>query len=137
MGLRRRRAEVLAVIALGGAAGAVARYGIEHALPASGGFPWGTFVINASGCLAIGALMAVLAGLSAPHRLARPFVGIGFLGGFTTFSGYAVGLQLLVLDGRTGPAVAYLAATPIAAIALAWAGSRLGHRLITRRGGHS
>jgi len=69
---------VLGVIAAGGAAGALARYGL--ALPhRPDGWPWATFITNLSGCLLIGVLMALIDQLR-PHRLVRPFIGIGVLG---------------------------------------------------------
>lgn len=134
----RGRATVLGVIALGGALGAEARYAIERVLPYEGGIPWGTLTVNATGCLLIGVLMAALFELTAPHRLLRPLVGIGFLGGFTTFSGYAVGIHMLLVDGRPGVALAYLAATPVIAVAFVWAGARFTLMVMTRRdgGGH-
>jgi fluoride exporter len=123
------------MIALGGALGAQARYGVEQALPYDGGVPWGTLLVNATGCLLIGVLMVVLLELTAPHRLLRPLLGIGLLGGFTTFSGYAVAVQMLLVDGRPGIAVAYLAATPVIALAFAWVGARFTRMVMTRRKG--
>ncbi|HSI93570.1 MAG TPA: CrcB family protein [Jiangellaceae bacterium] len=126
------------MIALGGALGAQARYAVERVLPYDSGIPWGTLAVNAAGCLLIGVLMAALLELTAPHRLLRPLVGIGILGGFTTFSGYAVGVHMLVVDGRPGIALAYLAATPVIAIAFVWGGARFTRMVMTRRdgGGH-
>jgi fluoride exporter len=129
----QRHGPVLASVAAGGVVGAEARYGIELLLPADGGIPWATFTVNAVGCLLIGALMVVVLELTAPHRLLRPFLGIGVLGGFTTFSGYAVGAQVLLVDGRPLLALAFLAAMPVVAIGFAWLGAR-GTRTITTRG---
>ena len=110
----------LAVIALGGALGATARYGVGVAWP---GTPWATFVVNVLGCLAIGGLLAALTeGTRPPHPLMRPFLGTGLLGGFTTFSAYAVDADLLLTDGRVAEAIAYLAATIVAALLAAQAG---------------
>ena len=128
-----RRTQVLAAIALGGALGAQARYGMEHALPYGGGMPWGTLSVNAAGCLLIGIVMAMLLELTAPHRLLRPFVGVGMLGGFTTYSGYAVGIRMLLDDGRPWLAATYLALTPALAILLVWAGTRGTRRVMSRR----
>lgn len=126
-------AQVLAVIALGGALGAQARYGMEHVLPYDGGIPWGTFAVNALGCLLIGVLMATLLELTAPHRLLRPLVGVGLLGGFTTYSGYAVGIRMLLDDGRPGLALVYLAVTPVVAVACVWSGVRITRIVMNRR----
>jgi CrcB protein len=93
-----------------------------------GGVPWTTLGINVLGCLLIGLLIAV-AVLRRPHPLLRPFLGTGVLGGFTTFSGYAVdGLGLLV-DGRPGPAAAYLGGTLAGALGATWLGLACGRRL--------
>jgi CrcB protein len=114
---------VLAVVAAGGALGALARHGLAVAWPAvAGGFPWATLLTNLAGCLALGAVMELLAVLSAPHRLVRPFVGTGLLGGFTTFSAYAVETRELLATGRPGLAAAYVVGTLVGALAAVWAG---------------
>jgi PII-like signaling protein len=68
-----------------------------------GEFPWATFLTNTSGCLALGALMVYVLGVCPPGRYLRPFLGVGFLGGYTTFSTYTV--ELLDLT-RGGPLAA-------------------------------
>lgn len=104
--------KTVAVISVGGALGAAARYGLTVAWPTpTGGFPWAIFVVNVSGCLLIGVLMALR-----PKPLARYFLGTGVLGGYTTFSAYALDFQQLVAAGRIGLALAYLGATVTAAL---------------------
>ncbi|HEX6338626.1 MAG TPA: CrcB family protein [Jiangellaceae bacterium] len=133
----RRRSQVVGVVAVGGVMGAEARYGVDLLVPSGGGIPWGTLLVNVSGCLVIGVLMVVLLELTAQHRLLRPFLGIGVLGGFTTFSAYAVEIQALLDDARVILALAYLAASPVLAIASCWAGAALARTVINhRRGGH-
>ncbi|MBV9821300.1 MAG: fluoride efflux transporter CrcB [Actinobacteria bacterium] len=112
---------VLAAVALGGILGAEARYGAGRALthPADG-FPWSTLAINVTGCLLIGVLMAILQRLPRPHRLARPFFGTGILGGYTTYSTFAVEVQQLVRAHRAGTAAGYLAATVVGCAAAVW-----------------
>src|ERR1700689_208306 len=84
----------LAVIAVGGAAGALARYGLATAFPhPAGSFDWVTLGINVSGCALIGALMVAITEVWPGHPLARPFLAVGVLGGFTTFSTYIVDIQ--------------------------------------------
>jgi fluoride exporter len=108
---------VLGVIALGGGLGALARYGLALALPTRPGrFPWGTFATNVLGCLLIGVLMVLITEVWAAHRLARPFLGVGFLGGFTTFSTYALETHGLLQPGTVGLAFGYLAGTLVAAM---------------------
>ncbi|MEV1113075.1 CrcB family protein, partial [Micromonospora sp. NPDC049751] len=93
-------AAIIAAIAAGGVLGALGRAGLQHLAPhASTGFPWATFAVNTSGCLLIGVLMAVLGHLGGGHPLARPFLGVGILGGFTTFSTYAVDIQQALVAG--------------------------------------
>ncbi|MER5607758.1 CrcB family protein [Micromonospora tulbaghiae] len=128
-------AAVLGVIAAGGVLGALARAGAQAAVPHQpGGFPWATFAVNVTGCLLIGVLMAVLAARPA-HPLTRPFLGVGVLGGFTTFSAYAVDAQRLLTDGAAGTAGAYLAATVLAALAAVAAGDAVTARLLAARDG--
>jgi len=107
---------VLAVVALGGAAGAVGRYGVDVLLPiGDGGFPVGTFAVNVVGCALIGVLAGTLFRSDA-HRLLRPFVAVGVLGGFTTFSTYTVQIVTLALAGAAATALGYLVATVLAAV---------------------
>lgn len=113
----RHHASVLVAVAAGGVLGALARQLVDEALPtALGAFPWGTFLINVSGSLLIGILMAVLGLRPAHHRLVRPFLGVGVLGGFTTFSTYAVQSHELVRSGHPVVALVYLGGTVIAAL---------------------
>jgi len=99
-------------------AGASARHGLELAWPAgSTGFPWATFATNVSGCLLLGVLMVVVVEHGAGHPLLRPFLGVGVLGGFTTFSTYAVQGTVLVQAGRPVVALMYLFGTLAAALA--------------------
>ncbi len=100
--------------------GALARYGLAEAIPATpGGFPWATFVTNVSGCLLMGVLVVVITELRAPHPLVRPFLGVGVLGGFTTFSTYAVETT----QRPPGLAVLYAAATLMAALVAVFVGA--------------
>lgn len=134
----RKQLQIVGIIALGGVLGAEARYGVDRlAAGDPSDIPWGTLIVNVTGCLLIGVLMVVLLELTAPHRLLRPFIGIGVLGGFTTFSAYAVEVQVLLDDGRALAALAYLAATPVLAVAFCWAGAVLTRTVVNhRRGGH-
>jgi CrcB protein len=132
--LRRSGLSVIAVIALGGALGACARYGVGLALPhPPDGWPWSTLLINASGCLLIGVLMVLIVEVWVGHRLIRPFLGVGVLGGYTTFSTYAVDAQQLIEAGRPGLALGYMAATVVAALVAVQLGVSLT-RTVTLRG---
>ncbi|AIJ23165.1 fluoride efflux transporter FluC [Amycolatopsis methanolica] len=117
---------VLAVISAGGVLGALARYGLQQAFPhRAGQFAWATFAINVSGCLLIGVLMALLNEVWPGRRLVRPFLGVGVLGGFTTFSTYIVDIQQALAAGAARTALAYLAATALAALLAVWTGVTL------------
>jgi fluoride exporter len=129
---------VLAVIAAGGVIGAEARYGVAVALPHAGSaFPWSTVIINVSGCFALGVLMVVLLDLISPHRLARPFLGVGVLGGYTTYSTFAVDVQRMVVDDRPWVALSYVAVTLVSCALAVWlatvATQALGRSMTARR----
>lgn len=114
---------IVAAVALAGAAGATARFVLERAATDRYGhrFPWGTLLVNVSGSL--------LAGLVAGWALSRVWSdtavtvsGAGFLGGYTTFSTYAVeGIRLIERHGRAR-ALAYALGSPAAALVAAAAG---------------
>ncbi|WP_338896670.1 fluoride efflux transporter CrcB [Streptomyces sp. TG1A-60] len=125
-GPRRRQAEILGAIAAGGVIGACARYGATLLWPtAPGTFPWTTFWINVTGCAAMGLLMVLITERTTAHPLVRPFLSTGLLGGYTTFSTYAVDAQHLIDDGQAGTALLYLAATLAAALLAVWATAAL------------
>ncbi|MEU4553746.1 fluoride efflux transporter FluC [Micromonospora violae] len=131
--LTARPATILATISAGGVLGALARAGLQHAVPHTPtGFPWATFTVNTSGCLLIGVLMAVLGHLGGGHPLARPFLGVGVLGGFTTFSTYAVDVQQAIVAGAPGTALAYLAATMLGALVAVGLGDAVTAGLLRR-----
>jgi CrcB protein len=116
----------LAAVAAGGVLGALARYAIGLGLPHSPGtFPLATFLINVAGCLLIGVLIVVITEWTTAHPLVRPFLVTGVLGGFTTFSTYAVDTGELLRAGLAATACAYLVGTLAAALAATWLGIRL------------
>ncbi|WP_442806993.1 MULTISPECIES: fluoride efflux transporter CrcB [unclassified Streptomyces] len=125
---------VVAVVALGGALGACARYwaSLIWTTP-PGGFPWTTLLVNVVGCAVIGVFMAVVSEVRSVHRLVRPFFGTGVLGGFTTFSTYAVDIERLVDAGRARAGVAYLGLTLLAALAAVWSAVWLTRRVLAWR----
>jgi CrcB protein len=135
--LQRARWAVLGVISAGGVLGALARHGLAVACPHRiGQFPWATFVTNVSGCLLIGVLMVLITEVWSAHRLLRPFLGVGVLGGYTTFSTYIVDVQQLVAAGAARTGLLYLASTLLAALAAVYVGitaARLATRTHLRR----
>ena len=119
----RSRWDVLLVISAGGALGSLARWGVGELLPWSGnGFPWATFVENISGGLALGMLMVFLLEVWPPHRYLRPFLGVGLLGGYTTFSTYMLESRVLLVGDQATTAFAYLAGSLVAGLGAVWLG---------------
>jgi CrcB protein len=111
------------LVAAGGIAGALARFGLGRAFPnAPGAFPWTTFAINVVGCLLIGILISIVG----THPVWRPMLGTGVLGGFTTFSAYAVEAERLLQIGERGVALLYIGGTVITALLATYAGHRIG-----------
>jgi fluoride exporter len=101
--------DILLVIVAGGVLGSLCRWGIGRALPRSPtGFPWATFIVNVSGCFLIGILMVFVLDVWPPSRLVRPFLGVGFLGGYTTFSTYMLDTRALLVADRRVTAGVYL-----------------------------
>lgn len=114
----QRHRFVLPVIAAGGMLGASARHGADLLWPArDGAVPWATLGVNVLGCLLIGVLMVLVVPSGGAHPLWRPFAGVGVLGGFTTFSTYAVETTVLLDDGHPGLAFGYWAGTLVLALA--------------------
>jgi CrcB protein len=126
--------DLIAAVAGGGIIGAEARYGLARALPhAPDAFPWSTLLINVTGCLLIGVLMVVLLELITPHRLVRPFLGVGVLGGYTTYSTFAVDVQQLVLAHRPGIAIGYAVLTVLAGLAAVWLATSVTRAVVRAR----
>ena len=136
-GVLRGRWDVLAVIAAGGATGSLARWGLTLLLPhPAGAFPWATFVANVSGCGLIGVLMVCVIELWPPSRYVRPFLGVGVLGGFTTFSTYMLDARSLLVAGRPAVAGGYVFGSLAAGLAAVWTGvtvTRAAVRTVERR----
>jgi len=127
------RAEVVTAVALGGALGAVARWALAEALPhGPDRFPWSTFLTNAAGCFLIGVLMVLVVERWSHRPLGRPFLGTGVLGGFTTFSTYAVDTRALLAAGRPGVAASYLLGSLAVGLLAVVAGLRLTERMVER-----
>lgn len=120
--------EMVAAVAVGGALGAAGRYGLTLLWPpAPAGFPWATLITNLLGSALLGALMQTITLRIAQHRLLRPFLGTGVLGGFTTFSTYAMETTGLLTAGRYGLAIGYVLGTVAGALGAAWLGARVVH----------
>jgi CrcB protein len=120
-GTRARPWDVVLAIAAGGALGGAARYLVNVVVPQAG-FPWPTFVENVVGCFLLGALMVFLLDVWPPNRYLRPFLGVGVLGGFTTFSAYTSETRALLMDGRAPAALLYLFGSVALGLLATWLG---------------
>jgi CrcB protein len=112
-----RHAALLAVIAAGGAVGSLARHVVSSLIGAHDphALPWGTLGVNVAGCLAIGVLATTLP-VVADRWWLRPLLITGVLGGFTTFSAFALESSLLIDSDSAGLAALYVGGTVIAGL---------------------
>jgi CrcB protein len=112
------------MIALGGAIGALARYQfaamIQARIPA--GFPWGTFVVNVTGCLLMGIVATLLAERLVVHPNWRFLIPIGFIGAYTTFSTFEYETFRAVTEGAWMVGGLNVLASVIAGYAALWLG---------------
>ncbi len=115
------------LVGIGGAVGAMLRYGcvVAGARLIGTGLPWGVFFANVVGSLVIGFAAAFLLERAGTERI-ELFLMPGLLGGFTTFSAYSLDVVRLFDDGRVGEAILYAAASVALALAAAAAGIWLG-----------
>jgi len=117
-------------VAFGGALGAMARYGLTQLFPLSKGqFPAATFIANTLGCFLMGAIYLFLMQKQLIPETWRPFLAVGFLGAFTTFSTFSLEALLLWQSSHFTTAVVYLLATLFATIAAVIAGYSLAAML--------
>jgi CrcB protein len=115
-------------IALFGALGALARYGVDgiSRQRLGAGFPWGTFTVNVAGSFAIGLVFALVLGRAdVPEWLKLSLTG-GFLGGFTTFSAFSLQTHRLLAEGAYGLAVAYVLGSVAAGLVAVGLGVLIG-----------
>jgi fluoride exporter len=105
-------------VALGGAMGSSARYGVNLAAPRilGGSFPWATLIVNMLGCLAMGYLTALLREKMPEDENMRLFLTTGLLGGFTTFSAFSLDFLGLMQRGEMPLAVVYAVASVVLSI---------------------
>jgi CrcB protein len=118
-------------IALGSALGGVLRYlaGAAVHLWLARTFPWGTLGVNVVGSTAIGLAWVLLAARGGgAGELARAFVIVGLLGGFTTFSSFSMETMLLLEQHGYARAATYVLASVCLCLAGAWAGIGMGRQ---------
>jgi CrcB protein len=116
------------LVALGGAIGSVLRYQVGRWMThwlgpqAVTAFPWATLAVNVVGSLAMGLLAGFLARHGPGGEQYRLFVGVGLLGGFTTFSSFSLELMLLIERGQAGQAFVYGAVSVLAGLSALYIG---------------
>jgi len=112
------------MVALGGALGAVARYGLSGLVHRwlTGAFPFGTLAVNVVGCLAIGGFLHFVEDRSMLSPTTRLFVAVGILGGFTTFSAFGYETIELLRDGEWWSAFWSVSGNLVLGLGAVWAG---------------
>lgn len=121
----------LALLALAGAAGTLARYGLGGLVQRAwdGGYPWGTLAVNALGCLAFGFVWALAEERLVISGETRLVVLVGFLGAFTTFSTYAYESSALLRDAEWAMAAGNVLAHNVVGLVCVFLGIALGRFL--------
>lgn len=126
--------QALLLVGAGGAAGAVARYllGVQTLRWTASGWPVGTFAANVLGGFLMGLLAGVLAhrgGTAGGGETWRLLLGVGVLGGFTTFSAYSLEVALMIEKRAFGQAFAYSLGSVVLSVAALFAGLMLARRV--------
>ncbi len=122
-------------IAIGGAGGSILRYFFQTLLPSSisgsmpGSFPMGIFAVNMLGSFLIGCCAGIFEAVATPNPI-KLFLTVGILGGFTTFSSYSLGNFQMLRAGQGKVAFAYIAASNILGIGLAFLGYYLARMVL-------
>ncbi len=121
----------IVAIAVAGALGALARYGLDGAVSRrmGGGFPWGTFAVNVSGAFLLGLVFAVTTERLTTAPWLRGAIMIGFLGAYTTFSTLSLETYRLAEDGALGLAAANALGSLAAGLAAVYVGIVVGRIL--------
>ena len=123
-------------IALGGAAGAIARVALSTLVPIGHGVPWATLIANVLGSLLLGVVAALPTAQAGFARVRMPLIGIGFCGGLTTFSALSWELFDLLERGSPGIAIAYAAISLVLGIVAVLVGRRIAAAPASDRARH-
>ena len=114
-------------VAIGGALGACARYGVAQIMlrQLGPGYPYGTLFVNIAGSFLMGILIELIALRWSPSPEIRVLLVTGFLGGFTTFSAFSLDVALMVEKGETLSAAGYVLMSVFLSVAGLFAGLHL------------
>src|ERR1700739_129090 len=128
---RRSAGLKIFLIALFGAVGTLARYGLQGVVQirTGGAFPYGTLLVNLSGCFLLGLLGQLTLNRMLVSADLRMAIAVGFFGGYTTFSSFGWETAKMLEDGEWLRASTYVGASVIAGLMLSVAGIRLANRL--------
>ena len=120
----------LTLIAIFGAVGTLLRYGIQGLVQVGTGgtFPWGTLLINLTGCFLLGLIGQITLNRMMISPDWRVAITVGFFGGYTTFSTFGWETAKMLEDGEWLPATGYVAASVVIGLLLSVAGIRLANR---------
>jgi len=130
-GIAMMRHVTIVGIAIAGAFGALARYGLDGAVShrSPGAFPWGTFVVNVTGCLLMGVVATLLTDRLVVHPNWRFLIPIGFIGAYTTFSTFEYETFRAVAEGAWMVGALNVLASVVAGYAALWIGVVLSQRM--------
>ena len=119
---------VWGMVAMGGAIGSLARFGVGLLVAALTGprYPWGTLLINIVGAFVIGWFSALTMNRLPVSPELRAFVLVGLCGGFTTFSSYSLQTLELLRGGELAVALAYMVGSAVLCLLAVWAGALVG-----------
>lgn len=104
------------LVAAGGACGSVLRFAVGRATAGLGAFPWGTLLVNVTGGFAMGLLVGWLMARGPVAEPWRLFIGVGLLGGFTTFSAFSLECARMIERGQIGLAAGYVLFSAVGSI---------------------
>ncbi len=115
------------VVGIGGFAGAIARYALGSYIGSRFGirFPYGTFIVNVSGCFLLGFVLALLARTAASQQW-HYLIAIGFIGAYTTFSTFEYETLRALQDGQPMTGLLNVVLSVVVGFVAVWAGSALG-----------
>jgi CrcB protein len=114
------------LVMAGGAVGAALRYALTRALPLGTAWPWPTFIANIAGGVLIGLLSAWLLRAGQAGETLRLLLGVGLLGGFTTFSAFSLEMAKMMDHGQVSLAAGYALASVLLALVAVFAGMAMG-----------